>query len=166
LTLAACSGSSEAPDIPHHDAGMPATSEPASPAQDEDSAEEETVTPPEELAERRQQIEQEANQAFEAIMEETEQRVDEIGAAGTDSMQAITNELESAGATFEEQFDTIIANVESLRDDNMADEQKLEVVANARVAAETAARAFDQTDAEVIAAGDRAEAAARNAMGL
>src|SRR5690554_1903719 len=67
LTLPACSDSSEAPDIPDPDAGMPVTSEPASPAQDEDSAEEETVTPPGELAERRQQIEQEANQAFEAI---------------------------------------------------------------------------------------------------
>src|SRR5690554_485219 len=120
LTLAACADSSEAPEIPDPDAGTPVTSEPASSVQDEDSAEGEPLTPPEELAERRQQIEQEANQAFEQIMEETEQRVDEIGAAGTDTMQAITNELESAGATFEDQFDTIIANVESLRDENMA----------------------------------------------
>lgn len=159
--LAACDNRSEAPNVPDPDAGTPpATTEPV---ETEDTG---AVTTQQEFEQRRQEIEQEAQETFDQIVTETQQTGEELNQAGENAMQAISNSLSQAGDTVNEQVDAVIEGVETLRDENMTTEQKLEAVANARSTAEAAATRLGQTPEQAREAGDRAEEAARNALGL
>ena len=74
--------------------------------------------------------------------------------------------MTSTADAIEVQIDTLVANAAEVRDENMTDEQKREIVANVRNAAEEAARALGQSASEVVAAGDTAEERTRQALGL
>ncbi|AEQ51195.1 hypothetical protein [Pelagibacterium halotolerans] len=162
LTLAACESRTEAPETPNPDAGNPeAFAEPV----EEPDAPAETMSP-EEMQQRREEIEQDAQQTFESIMEDSQEAGDTIVEMGDDAMSALSEQMTSAGDAIEVQIDTLVDNAAQMRDDNMTDEQKLQVVANVRSAAEEAARALGQTAPEVIAAGDTAEERARQVLGL
>tara|TARA_R100000365_G_C2742502_1_gene71174 strand:- start:1689 stop:2222 length:534 start_codon:yes stop_codon:yes gene_type:complete len=162
LALAACENSSDAPETPDPDAGNPeAFAEPF----------EETDTPSEtmsaeEMQQRREEIEEDAQQTFESIMEETQETGDNLVQMGDDAMSALSEQMTSASDAIAVQIDGLVANAAEVRDDNMTDEQKLQVVSNVRNAAEEAARALGQSPQEVIAAGDTAEERTREVLGL
>eukprot|EP00873_Tetraselmis_striata_P020790 jgi/Tetstr1/441054/TSEL_029322.t1 len=162
LSLAACENRSEAPETPDPDAGSPeAFAEPI-----EESEAPADVMSPEEMQQRREEIEQEAQQTFESIMTDTQEAGDNLVEMGDDAMSALSEQMTSTADAIEVQIDTLVANAAEVRDENMTDEQKREIVANVRNAAEEAARALGQSASEVVAAGDTAEARTRQALGL
>lgn len=163
LALAACENTTDAPDIPDPDAGNPtAFSEPV----EETPANGDAVMSPQEMQQRRQEIEEEAQQTFDSIMENTRQTGDNIIEFGNDAMSSLTEQMDNASDAIESQIDTLVANAEQFRDENLTDEQKLEIVANIRATTEEAARALGQTPAEIASAGDTAEARARAALDI
>jgi uncharacterized protein (UPF0147 family) len=121
---------------------------------------------PQELQQRREEIEQDAQQTFESIMEDTQQAGDNLVQLGDDAMDALSEGVTSAANALEVQIDALVDNAAQLRDDNMTEAQKLEVVANVRNAAEEAARALGQSEAEIVSAGDTAEARTRQVLGV
>lgn len=160
LSLAACENRSEAPETPDPDAGR-AFAEPI-----EESEAPADVMSPEEMQQRREEIEQEAQQTFESIMTDTQEAGDNLVEMGDDAMSALSEQMTSTADAIEVQIDTLVANAAEVRDENMTDEQKREIVANVRNAAEEAARALGQSASEVVAAGDTAEERTRQALGL
>lgn len=162
LTLAACEDRADSPAIPNPDAGTPESSVPPP---DEADVPDVTMTP-EEMTQRREEIEQEAQQTFDSIMEENRQAGEDLMQLGDDAMDALSRGVTSAADTVGGQIDALVENAAALRDENMTETQKLEVVANVRTAAEQAARTLDQSEAEIVQAGDTAETRARQAMGL
>lgn len=163
IALAACEERAGAPDVPNPDAGNPeAFSEPVE--ENPDTAED--VMSPQELQQRREEIEQDAQQTFESIMEDTQQAGDNLVQMGDDAMDALSQGVTSATDAIEVQIDSLVDNAAQLRDDNMTEAQKLEVVANVRNAAEEAARALGQSQAEITSAGDTAEDRARQVLGV
>lgn len=164
LALAACENTTDAPDIPDPDAGNPTSfSEPVEEAPVEND---EAVMSPQEMQQRREEIESEAQQTFDSIMEDTRQTGDNIIEFGNDAMSSLTEQMDNASDAIESQIDTLVTNAEQFRDDNLTDAQKLEMVGNIRATTEEAARALGQTEAEITAAGDTAEARARAALNI
>ena len=163
FALAACDNRTEAPDQPDPDAGNP---EAVQTVPEDDTAADVDVASPEEMQQRREEIEQEANESFESIMEETDQAGDTLVEMGNDAMSALSDQMTNASDAISVQIDALVENAAQVRDDNMTDEQKLEVVMNVRNAAEEAARALGQSEVEITQAGDTAEDRARQAMGL
>lgn len=162
LALGACENQTAAPEQPNPDAGDPeAFAEPI-----EESEGPANVMSPEEMQQRREEIEQEAQQTFESIMEDSQEAGDNLVEMGDDAMSALSQQMTAAGDAIEVQIDALVANAAEVRDDNMTDEQKLQIVANVRNAAEEAARALGQTAPEVVAAGDTAEERTREVLGL
>ncbi|SDG70260.1 hypothetical protein [Pelagibacterium luteolum] len=162
LALAACENRTEAPAVPDPDAGNPNTASEA--VEDIDTTDE--VMSPEELQQRREEIEAEAQQTFESIMEDTQQAGDNLVEMGNNAMDSISNSVDTASDALATQIDALVENAAEVRDDNMTDAQKLQVVTNVRNTAEEAARALGRTEAEIIAAGDSAEQRTRAVMGL
>lgn len=162
LALAACEDRADAPATTIPDAG---TAEPADETGQEAEAPEAAITP-EEMEQRSEEIEQDAQQTFETIMENTDQAGENLMQLGDDAMDALSQGITSGADAIEGQIDALVENAATLRDENMTDVQKLEIVANVRTAAEQAARALGQSEAEIMAAGDVAEERARLAMGL
>lgn len=166
LALAACEERAGAPDVPNPDAGSPeALADPAEENQD-DAATTEEVMSPEELQQRREEIEQDAQQTFETIMEDTQQAGDNLMQLGDDAMNALSEGVTSTADALEVQIDALVDGAAELRDENMTESQKLEIVANVRNAAEQAARALGQSEAEITGAGDNAEERARQVLGV
>lgn len=162
LALAACENRTEAPELPDPDAGTPAvTTEPV-----EETTDTAPVASPQEMEQRREEIEQEAQQTFESIMEDTERAGDTVVDLGNDAMNSLSNQINSSSEAISTQIDALVETATEVRDENMTDAQKLEVVANVRSSAEQAARALGHTDAEITAAGDSAEQRTRQALGL
>jgi hypothetical protein len=162
LTLAACENRTGAPEEPNPDAGNPENF--AEPIEEPDAPAD--VMSPAEMQQRREAIEQEAQQAFETIMEETQEAGDNLVQMGDDAMSTLSDQMTSTGDAIEVQIDALVANAAEVRDDNLTDEQKLQIVTNVRNAAEEAARALGQTAPEVVAAGDTAEERTRQVLGL
>lgn len=162
FALAACEDRADPPAIPDPDAGAP-ESEIQAP---EESDVPDTTMTPEEMAERREEIEQEAQQTFESIMERTDQAGENLMQLGDDAMNALSQSVTSAADAIEGQIDALVENAATLRDENLTEAEKLEIVSNVRTAAEEAARALGQSEAEIVEAGDVAEDRARQAMGL
>jgi exonuclease VII large subunit len=111
-------------------------------------------------------VQSEADQAGDALLDiannvvnSTQQQLDAAGAA----LAETSNEVRQAMG---EQMDSIVTNLEDMRDENMTDEQKLEAVTNARNTAEGTARAAGLDEDQIAEAGDAAERAARNVLGL
>src|SRR5690606_29641993 len=117
-------------------------------------------------AQRREEIEQEAQETFDSIMEQNRQAGEDLMQLGDEAMDSLSRGVTSAADSIEGQIDSLVENAATLRDENMTDVQKLEVVANVRTAAENAARALGQSEAQIVQTGDTAEARARQAMGL
>jgi hypothetical protein len=162
LTLAACENQTGAPEQPDPDAGNPeAFAEPI-----EESEAPADVMSPEEMQQRREEIEQDAQQTFDSIMDDSQEAGENLVEMGDDAMSALSEQMTSASDAIEVQIDALVENAADVRDDNMTDEQKLEVVTNVRNAAEEAARALGQTAPEVVAAGDAAEERTRQVLGL
>lgn len=162
FALAACEDRADPPAIPNPDAGTPESS--VVPADEADLPD--TTMTPAEMAQRREEIEQEAQETFESIMEENRQAGEDLMQLGDGAIDALSQGITSAADTIEGQIDALVENAATLRDENMTDTQKLEVVANVRTAAENAARALGQSESEIVEAGDIAEDRARQAMGL
>lgn len=162
FALAACEDRADPPTIPNPDAGAPESSvEPVDEAETPDT----TMTPAE-MAQRREEIEQEAQETFDSIMEQNRQAGEDLMQLGDEAMGSLSRGVTSAADSIEGQIDSLVENAATLRDENMTDVQKLEVVANVRTAAENAARALGQSEAQIVQTGDTAEARARQAMGL
>lgn len=162
LALAACENRTEAPETPNPDAGNPeAFSEPV----EEPDAPAVTISPAE-MAQRREEIEQEAQQTFDSIMEDSQDARDDLVQLGNDAMTSLSEQMTSASDAISVQIDALVDNAAEIRDDNMTHEQKLQVVANVRNAAEEAARALGQSADEIVAAGDTAEERTRQVLGL
>lgn len=162
FALAACEDRTGAPEIPNPDAGTTESTD--APAQETETPETSLAT--EEMEQRSEEIEQDAQQTFETIMENTDQAGENLMQLGDDAMDALSQGITSGADAIEGQIDALVENAATLRDENMTDVQKLEIVANVRTAAEQAARALGQSEAEIMAAGDVAEERARQAMGL
>jgi len=85
----------------------------------------------------------------------------ELSAAGA-QLDALSSDVRDAVGT---QITTAVENLEAMRDENLTDAQKAEAVANARNAAESAARTAGLSEENITEAGDAAEQAARNVLG-
>lgn len=164
LALAACEERAGAPDVPNPDAGDPEAF--AEPVEENEEPTSEEVMSPAELQQRREEIEQEAQQTFETILEDTEQAGDNLTQLGGEALDALGESVTSTADALEVQINALVESAAELRDENMTESQKLEIVANVRNAAEQAARALGQSEAEVTAAGDTAEERAREALGV
>lgn len=165
LALAACDNRTEAPNVPDPDAGNPpVTSEPVEEAPD--TVDGDNGLSPQEMQQRREEIEEEAQQTFDSIMENTRQTGDSIVEFGNDAMSSLSEQVNTASDAIDSQIDTLVSNAEQFRDENLTDEQKLEIVSNIRATTEEAARALGQTPAEIASAGDTAEARARAALDI
>ncbi|WP_417581260.1 hypothetical protein [Pelagibacterium sp.] len=162
LTLAACENRTEAPEAPNPDAGNPESM--AETVEETDAPDVNIST--EDMQQRREEIEQDAQQTFDSIMEDTQVAGDNLVQMGDDAMSALSDQMTSASDAIAVQIDGLVANAAEVRDENMDDEQKLEIVTNVRNAAEEAARALGQTPQEVITAGDTAEQRTREVLGL
>lgn len=163
FALAACEERASAPELPNPDAGSPeAFAEPVEPEEDVSG----TPMTPEEMEQRREEIEQDAQQTFETIMEENRQAGENLMQLGDDAMNSLSQGITSAADTVETQIDALVDNAAQLRDDNMTEAQKLEIVANVRNAAEQAARALGQPEAEIISAGETAEERTWQVLGV
>lgn len=163
FTLAACEDRAGAPEVPNPDAGNPeAFSEPA----DENQDSSEVVMSPQEMQQRREEIEQDAQQTFDSIMEDSQQAGENLMQLGDDAMNALSDTVTSAADAIDTQIDALVDNAAQMRDENMTEAQKLEVVANVRNAAEEAARALGQSEADIVSAGDTAEDRARQVLGV
>lgn len=176
FALAACEQRAGAPATPDPDASAQVEVAPE-PVQPEIvvQPEPEIVGEPspaltEDIQETIEAIEQEAAETFESIMEQTGQAGDTVLDMSTNAMQAITDQLEAAreaadaGQALDAQIAAITGELESLRDEDLTDDQKIQAIASARTTAEQSARALGLTEAEIVAAGDRAEAAARDIL--
>ncbi|RDE10223.1 hypothetical protein [Pelagibacterium lacus] len=163
IALAACDNRTPAPAEPNPDAGNPESF--AEPVEDEPVDTDELMSP-QEMQQRREEIEQDAQQTFESIMEETNRAGDDLVEMGNEALDTLTNQMSSASSAIAVQIDALVDNAAELRDENLTDEQKLEIVANVRNAAEEAARALGQDSAGVIQAGNTAEARTREVLGL
>lgn len=163
FALSACDNRTDAPETPNPDAGSPEAF--AEPVEEEAEGTGEVMSP-QEMEQRREEIEQEAQQTFDSIMEETEQAGDSLVEMGSNALDGLTDQMTSASDAIAVQVDALVENAAEVRDDNMTDEQKLEIVANVRNAAEEAARALGQDEAQIIDTGNSAEERTRQALGL
>ncbi len=172
LALAACDNQTQSPGVVDPDAGAsPATEatsdeDPAGTEFQTDTGAEVETQAPADLQRQIDSVEQEAQETFQDIQQQTEQAGETVMDAGSNMMDAMTQQMQAAGDSLSDQVDAIVESAEEFRDDSMTDEQKLEVVANARVAAEQAARGLGRSEAEVIAAGDEAELRVRQALDI
>ncbi|WP_127071201.1 hypothetical protein [Pelagibacterium lentulum] len=164
LALAACDNQTQAPGVVDPDAGTPPAAE-TTPDETPASVEVETQAPAD-LQRQIDAVQEEAQETFQDIQQQSQQAGESLMDAGSNMMDAMTQQMQAAGDSLSAQIDAIVESAEEFRDDNMTDEQKLEVVANARVAAEQAARGLGRTEAEVIAAGDEAELRVRQALDI
>lgn len=184
FALAACENRTQAPEQPDPDAGMPVSSE----VQNEAEIDDAEVMSPAELQQRREEIEQDAQETFESIMDQTQRTGDELVQFGDSAMQSLSESISSAADTVESQFDAasqavapqieaasetidtqidrLVGQVEEVRDDNLTDAQKREIVINTRNAAEDAARGLGYSSDEVRRAGDMAEARVRAVLDI
>lgn len=169
LALAACDRT-EAPDTPDPDADAQVQYEPEPDAGMSDTVSDDPQIPREDIGQTVEEIEQQAADTFESIMEETGQSAQDAMDAGTGAMRSISEQMSEMGSnatdSLASRIDAIIDGVADLSAENMTDEQRIQVVASARTAAEQAARDMGSSDAEVVNAGDTAEERARDLMGL
>lgn len=162
LVLAACENRADAPSLPNPDAGNPeAFSDPSSDA----DASSGPMTP-QELEQRREEIEQDAQRRFDDIMDQTRQAGDDLVQLGDDAMTNLSEGMNSAADSIERQIDALVESAAQRRDETLTDAQKLDIVANVRNAAEEATRALGRSEAEITAAGETAEARTRTVLGL
>ncbi|WP_127142745.1 hypothetical protein [Pelagibacterium montanilacus] len=174
LALAACEGNSPPPATTEPDASIEGEAmtqaEPVEQPADTEAETAENLGTDADIQQTIDSIEQQAAETFDSILEQTEQSTDQAADMGTNAMERINEEFAAMGSqvseTLDERIDAIISGVASFSSDNLSDEQRIQVVASARTAAESAARNLGRDEAEIVAAGDTAEERAREVMGL
>lgn len=164
LALAACEERATAPEVPNPDAGNPEAF--AEPVEEDVEVSQDDVLSPAELERRREEIEQEAQQTFQSIIENTQQTGEDLTRLGNEAMDSISEGVGAAADSLDSEIDALVQGATEFRDENLTEAQRRDIVQNVRNSAEQAARALGRTEAEITAAGNTAEERARQTLGV